>query len=215
MTVRGEGRPKGYFTTDGERVPGVTTITGRFKESGGLLYWANQEGLAGRTLQEAREPATSTGHLVHSMVEAKLHGQPLPDVTSLEALSSYRAWLEWWEGSRLEVVATEVPLVSEQHRFGGTIDTILQDSKERLCIGDWKTSASVYADYLTQVAAYGILWSELNERPLEGGFHIVRFSKAHGDLEHRHYSHLDEARELFLLLRRAYDLDKLVQKRAK
>lgn len=214
MAERGSGRPKGYFAADGERVPSVTTITGRFKDSGGLLYWANQQGLAGVSLAEAREAPTSTGHLVHSMVEAKLHGESLPQVTSLEALASYQAWLEWWEGSKLTVEATEIPLVSEEHRFGGTIDGILRDAKGRLCLGDWKTSAGIYADYLVQVAAYGILWQE-TEEPLEGGYHIVRFSKEHGDLEHRHFSHLDDAREMFLLLRQAYELDKSVKARAK
>lgn len=33
---------KGYFTSKGERVPGVTTILGRFKDSGALIHWANQ-----------------------------------------------------------------------------------------------------------------------------------------------------------------------------
>jgi hypothetical protein len=33
---------KGYYTQKGERVPGVTTILGRFKDSGALIHWANQ-----------------------------------------------------------------------------------------------------------------------------------------------------------------------------
>jgi hypothetical protein len=36
------------------RLPSVTTIIGRFKESGGPLYWANQQGLEGKTLDQAR-----------------------------------------------------------------------------------------------------------------------------------------------------------------
>jgi len=32
---------KGYYTDAGKRVPGVTTIIGRFKDSGGLIHWAN------------------------------------------------------------------------------------------------------------------------------------------------------------------------------
>lgn len=30
----------GYFTSKGERVPGTTTVIGRFKNSGGLIHWA-------------------------------------------------------------------------------------------------------------------------------------------------------------------------------
>lgn len=31
----------GYYTKAGVRVPGVTTVIGRFKDSGGLIHWAN------------------------------------------------------------------------------------------------------------------------------------------------------------------------------
>lgn len=43
---------KGYYTTKGERVPGVTTILSRFKDAGGLIHWANQ--LAYVPYREAR-----------------------------------------------------------------------------------------------------------------------------------------------------------------
>jgi hypothetical protein len=37
--------PKGgYFTAAGEKVPSVTTILGRFKDSGGLMFWAHKVG---------------------------------------------------------------------------------------------------------------------------------------------------------------------------
>lgn len=212
---RGGGRPRGYFTADKERVPSATTVTSRFKESGGLLYWANNLGLEGKTLEDGREPATGIGHLVHSMVEAHIHGEELPSVTSLSALAAYEAWRDWWDSTNLEVVATELPLVSEEHRFGGTLDAVLRDSKGRLCIGDWKTSAGIYSDYLLQVAAYGLLWDEWNAEKITGGFHLVRFSKEDGDLEHRHYAELDDARRMFVLLRQAYDLDKAVKRRSK
>ena len=42
----------GYRDADGKRIPGVTTIIGRFKESGGLIRWAYGRGRDG----EAREP---------------------------------------------------------------------------------------------------------------------------------------------------------------
>ena len=38
--------PKGGYKLDGKRVPGTTTIIGRFKDSGGLLYWAFEQGKA-------------------------------------------------------------------------------------------------------------------------------------------------------------------------
>ena len=32
----------GYYTSSGERVPGVTTIIGRFKDAGGLIHWSSR-----------------------------------------------------------------------------------------------------------------------------------------------------------------------------
>lgn len=212
--ARGGGRPRGYYI-DGQRVPSVTTITNRFKDSSGLLYWANQCGLEGQTLEEARQPATSVGSVVHAMVEAYLHGEDPGEPGTLEAVNGFESWREWWEAGKFTVEYTELPLVSEKYRFGGTIDTILRDSQGRLCIGDWKTSNGIYEDYLWQVAAYGLLFEEWSGEKLEGGYHLARFSKEHGDFEHRHYSELEDAARLFLMFRECYDLDKTVKRRAR
>jgi hypothetical protein len=217
---RGTGRPAkgGYTTADGKRIPSVTTITGRFKESGALLHWANRMGLEGKNLAEARDSATDVGSLVHKMIEADIHGTERPEVPddfAERVASAFTAWQEWMEATKLEVVATELALVSEANQFGGTLDCVVRDGKGRLALADWKTSAGVYSEYLTQIAAYGALWNETQDEPLTGGYYLVRISKEHGDLETRHWPELGDALDLFLLLRTAYDLDKAVGKRAK
>jgi len=215
---RGSGRPSVYTTADGKRVPSVTTILSRFKDSGGLIHWANTMGLDGITLAEARKAPLDAGSLVHRMIEADIHGTERPAVPAeyAEAVqSAYGAWREWMDSYKMEIVATEIALVSEEHRFAGTLDCVLRDSQGRLALGDWKAANAVYGDYLCQLAAYGLLWTENEDEPLTGGFHLVRFSKSEGDMEHRYFPALDDALELFLLLRRAYDLDKAVAKRAK
>ena len=65
-----------YKNHRGTRLPSVTTIIGRFKESGGLLYWANQQGLEGKTLDEARVEVTTPGTLAHRAVEDHINGRP-------------------------------------------------------------------------------------------------------------------------------------------
>lgn len=215
--TRGKGRPAkgGYLLADGTRVPSVTTITGRFKDPGGLMWWHWDRGRQGQDWME-RGDAADVGSVVHACVEAAIHGEPMPAVVPQFAervASALDAWNEWWTMHAFEVVATEVPLVSEAHRFGGTIDCIMRRNG-KLEIGDWKSSKAIYADMLWQVAAYAELWNENNEEQI-AGFHVVKFSKEHGDMEHRYFKELDEAREMFLVLRRAYDLDKSVAKRAK
>ena len=212
---RGAGRPKAYFCK-GERVPSATTIAGRFKDSGGLIHWAFQRGKAGHD-ELYDEAALGIGSLVHQTIEAEINGMPVPAIPEqfkAPVLSAINAWHEWFLGNSLTILATEVPLVSESYMFGGTLDTIVRDRRGNICIGDWKSSKAVYQDYLVQMAGYKILWEE-NRGPITGGFHLVRFSKEHGDMEHRFYPELADAEQLFVLYREAYDLDKNLKKRAR
>jgi hypothetical protein len=214
---QGSGRPSRYLTAGGKRVPSVTTILSRYKESGGLLHWAFQRGKDGaENLYD--KTATDIGTLVHSLVEADIHGQPHPEIPpeyEAKVISGYSAWRDWWAGTKYEVIATEVPLVSEIHQFAGALDAVIK-TPQGLMLADWKSSNAVYSDYLLQLAAYSILWDECRpEQPLQPGAHLMRFSKEHGDFEHRFFGDLTVEKELFLLLRKAYELDKSVAKRAK
>jgi hypothetical protein len=221
--ARGAGRPvKGYYLADRTRVPAVGTLAGWAGDKNGLINWAKrvwyEGGAAGIPFEAVYTPEADIGTLVHQLIEAEIHGLAHPKIAAQfrkPVTSAFEAWQEWMENSQIVVVATELPLVSEEHRFGGTLDAVLRDRKGRLAIGDWKSSKAVYGEYLRQVAAYGILWDEYNEEKISGGFHIMRFSKEHGDLEHRHYPDLEDARRLFLMLREAYDLAAQLDKRVK
>ena len=131
--------------------------------------------------------------------------------TIQQAIRAFGSCLEWKRQTKLEVLESELPLISEKYRFGGTLDAMLIQSK--LSLGDWKTSANIFPDFLCQLAAYGILWEEnYPSMPLEGGFHLMRFSKQ-GDFSHHWWGELEDAKEAFLLMRRLYDLDAKLKKR--
>lgn len=220
-SMRGGGRPSDgkYYTEDTERVPSVTTVKDCLHPRG-LMYWHWRNGKEGREFGDGGTPALEVGSLVHRKVEAWIHDEPqphVPDKLALQVQSSFGAFKRWWEANQFEVVVTELPIVSEQWRFGGTPDAILRDSTGALCLGDWKSSKALYYDYLCQIAAYGLLWNERapDDAQLTGGFHLVRFSKENGDMEHRHFPELDDGLELFLLLRRAYDLKRQLEQRVK
>ena len=222
--ARGAGRPvKGYYLADRTRVPAATTLAAWAGDKNGLINWAKRVwydgGAAGIPFDAVYTPEADIGTLVHSKIEAEIHGLAHPKIAAefrKPVNAAYEAWADWMLNSQIQVVATELPLVSEQYRFGGTLDAVLRDRRGRLAIGDWKSSKAVYGEFLRQVAAYGILWNEHHpEETISGGFHVVRFSKEHGDLEHRHFPELDDARRLFLMLREAYDLAQQVDKRAK
>ena len=73
--------PKGgYRLKDGTRVPGTTTIIGRFKDSGGLLWWAFYQGQAAErgeinSLYDKRDEAAEAGTIAHDLVDLFLHGE--------------------------------------------------------------------------------------------------------------------------------------------
>jgi hypothetical protein len=224
----------GYWSKDGQRLPSVTTILGRFKDSGALIKWAYSTGrdhgrleaqghIVPASLYEVSGKAADIGTAAHAMVEAYIKGNDpslceelasLGDDSKAKARNAFETYLSWASMSKLEVLEQEVYLISQEYRYGGTPDAIGLVNGE-LCLVDWKTSNSVYGDYLLQLAAYRQLWEENHpNKLLAGGFHLCRFSKDFGDFSHHYYKELDGAWEMFKHLRAAYDLDKIISKRA-
>jgi len=221
---------KGYFLPDGSRIPGTTTVIGRFKDSGGLLQWAFKQGQSGAShLYEQAEKAADIGTLAHSMVEKHINGEDAMTVLNGaaedmkdKATNAYKQFVSWANQSKVELLSKyqEIQLVSPTHKFGGTPDAIGKIDGQIVLL-DWKTSNAVYQDYLIQLAAYGHLmthglvmgtWEPLDMNP--EGFHLLRFSKDFPDFEHRFFGNLDGAWRQFELFREAYDLDKELKRRA-
>jgi hypothetical protein len=207
-----------YKLADGTRVPSVTTVLGRFKDAGPLMYWAWQCGVDGKDFRKVRDEAADAGTLAHAAVEAWVKRQDFvftgePSVVE-RAQKAFGAFLEWADQTKLTVDKTELPLISERFKFGGTFDAILLGTKRAM--GDWKSSNGVYGEYLAQLAAYGQLWKEnFPDQPIEGGFHLLRFDKTHGDFTHKWWGELEAGWEYFLRLREAYEFDKELKARAK
>jgi len=209
----------GYFNAAGVRVPGTTTVIGRFKESGALVHWAWDLGMKGIDYRDVRDAAADAGTAAHAMMEAHIRGLKFdptpfpPDVLKL-AKKSFGAFLEWAADSKFTITDPECRLVSEKLQVGGTIDACL--IRGRRSMGDWKTSKSIYSDYLVQLGAYGMIWDENHpEDKITGGYHLIRFDKEHGDFAHLYFPELRDAKRMFICLRRAYDLDKKLKARVR
>jgi len=260
------------------KIPGTTTVIGRFKDSGALIYWANKEGLEGRPIrgpESASAQACDIGTLAHAMVEADIRGTTPPNLkefadewrrrlraaivvpsesdrplrenfeTELEfnealeayedavlsaknaieaipktvasmvkkAKSSFSAYLEWKGQSSLKPVLTELSLTSKRWLFGGTLDAVQIGG--RIAMLDWKTSNGIYQDHIIQVAGgYAILWEEnYPDMPIDGGFHILRFSKEDGGFTHHFWPEIEGAKEAFIHMRILYELDRKLKGR--
>lgn len=216
-----------YRLADGTRVPSVTTILSRFKNPRALMIWAHKQGLAGIDINKVRQEAADSGTLTHRMVEEYLAGRNpyavLKDAPANIRRASelgFESFTTWADQTQLRVMATEVRLVSELHRYGGTMDANIITINGKRCVGDWKTSNALYPEMLMQIAAYAHLWNENHpDEPIDGGGVIVRFAKTEDgevgqrDFEYRYFGDLDDPLEMFLTLRKAYELDKKLQQR--
>ncbi len=207
-----------YRTSDGKRVPGTTTVIGNIGwNRDGLMYWAWKQGSEGKDFREERDAAANAGTVAHAMIEADILGRPAdlsgaaPETIRL-AEGGYRMFKRWKEMTRLEILDSEICLVSEVHRYGGAIDAIGRVDGQ-IALLDWKTGNGMYADHLIQLAAYGNLARE-HGFVLEGGYHCLRFGKEDGSFHHHHYENLDDAWEAFLLARRLHDMKGPLTRRA-
>ena len=221
--ISGGGRPKKYLLADGKtRVPGTTTITGRFKDAGGLIQWAWKQGIEGNDINRIRDDAGDSGNLAHGMIDCWLLGKEQParearftDEQWAHALNAFEQFKRWVTATRITITHSEMPLISEAHRFGGTLDAVgVLDGA--LCLLDWKSSGGIYADYIVQLGGYSILWHEVHgERFAE--CHLARFDKGAAVTSHHSFGRpvLDVAEQQFLRLRDAYEADKDLKKWAK
>lgn len=234
---------KGYYTKDGTRVPSVTTVIGAFSDKSALIDWsarmageyvranlpkgqliARDEVLkiaeqAKANYRDVRDAAADAGTLAHAAVEDWIRNRRATwpkkanEDVIFRAKQAFASFLEWAKQTQLKMTYTELPLISEKYRYGGTFDAMLVQGRRAL--GDWKTSSGLYPDMLIQVAAYGMLWEEnYPDMPIEGGYHIIRFDKQYADFHHHHWAELEVAKQSFLMMRQLYENAKELRKRA-
>jgi len=213
----GGGRPKVYKNADGKRLPSVTTITKRFQESAGLIRWAYNCGRDGIDMDRTRDDAADAGGIAHDWIEDTIHGRPLTafpkaDPALLERASmALEAFLRWRDQVKIEIVETEVPLISERYQFGGTFDALfLIDGA--LDLGDWKSGNRVYPDHVIQLGGYSLL---LRERGTEvRGAQLLRVDKEFASFAHFAFPRavLELGEQAFLRQRELYDLDAKLKK---
>lgn len=184
-----------YKTSDGEMVSGTTTITG-ILDKPALLNWAakvereglqkcykNQEYVPDKLFYLIqRDTAANVGSCAHFIAEGwlKNHNCEFQDIEQEmvdKAYESFKKFKAYWEASGFEVVHSEIQLVSEKKRYGGTIDIIAKDLQGNLVLVDIKTSGGLYKkDMGLQMAGYKMLFEEVKNTVLSKCI-LVRIGK--------------------------------------
>lgn len=152
-----------YKTSNGEPCVGVTTVLSVMNKPS-LIAWANRLGLDGYDVNKYVDALANIGTLIHFLVECDIKNiQPdLNDYTPNEvktAQTSFLKWKEWRSRNSFELIASELQIVSDELKVGGTCDiyAIVNGKKTVL---DIKTSKACYSEQRTQVVAYKKLLEE-------------------------------------------------------
>jgi len=228
----GPGRPKsGYWLADGRtKVSSVTTIVNRFDDKSAIIGWAGKTGYEqGQNGEEynlygSRDEGGDIGRYVHDLIQADLDENEPPEPPKGmkadlvdQAQQGFTSFIEWRDSTKLVIESSEIPLVSEHHRFGGTPDGTARSARG-LALADWKSSKAVYlSSYILQLVGYEILWNENHpDDPITAGFHLVRFGKSGTQFTHS-FVGMDNpvlvvARMQFLSLVDAFARDKILDR---
>lgn len=216
-----------YRLKDGTIVPSTTTIINELGwNKNALIAWARREALAGNDPDKVRDQAADIGTLAHYMIECHLKGEE-PDISEYgqadidKAENCYLNYLEWEKEHVDEVWHSELQLVSEVHKYGGTMDLIgVIDGKPSLL--DFKSSKGVYPEFKVQIAAYLQLYFENFRQKSSSALwdkyiltgHILRLDKNGDGFEHHVLGRLTDTLhypwEVFVHCRQLYDLKKKV-----
>lgn len=211
-------RPKEGYFLDGVEVPGLTTITAGLDwgKSGRLMGWAIKEMKAGRDPRRKRDEAADAGTVAHALIEAHFLGHKADlgrydkQVIS-KGETAFLNFLTWAEAYQLQPVSIEEPLVSRIWRIGTTPDLIAYvkgplSANRLLSVVDWKTGGSYETSYI-ELAVRRAIWEELHpDKPITGGFHLLKINRDTGAFDHHWRESLDGCIEAFECLLELHSL---------
>lgn len=152
-----------YYAKDGTWLPGVTTVLGILNKPA-LVPWANNLGLAGIKVREYVDVLANVGNLGHDMICCHNRGvvfQPNGHPADLidKAENCVLSYFSWAKQHTVTPILCEAALVSERHRYGGTVDMYALIDGVKTIV-DYKTGRAIYPEHVYQVAAYRNLLEE-------------------------------------------------------
>lgn len=114
-----------YKTSDGVKVPGVTTVLGLLNKPA-LVKWANNLGLQGIDSSKYVDEKASIGTLAHAMITDKLIGKET-DTSDYsknqidQAENSVLSFWEWEKDHKIEEVFLEKVVTEKENNQGWDI----------------------------------------------------------------------------------------------
>ncbi len=210
-----------YHNSNGIRLPGVSTIVG-IMDKPALVKWANNLGLDGIDSTKYVDSLAAAGTLAHYLAECDLRGiepeqgylDEFSKVNMNLAENSMVKFYEWKKLHKIEVLGTEMQLVSEEYQFGGTCD-FYANVDDILTLVDLKTCKAIYGQEdskWTNLAAYRMLLEE-NGCVVEDEY-ILRIGRNESEgFEYARSMKAELHRKRFLICRELYEVTKVLKRK--
>ena len=145
--------------------PGVTTILEAYYKGYGFHEWLKQVGF---NADELLKKAGEEGSFIHNMIYDYLSGIEINWLDKdgkanfdLKIWQMFCKFIEFYTLFKPEKISAEFSMVSENLRFGGTVDYICR-LNNKIYLIDYKSSNYLHKTHELQVAAYAMMWNELN-----------------------------------------------------
>ena len=145
------------YKLDGVVYPSVTEILSVVAKPG-LVTWANNIGLEGKSTKDESQRIAGIGTEVHARIE-QYFKEGIFEGATADVLPSLQLFNNWLQKHKIEPILIEEPLISPKLGYAGTID-LLAKVDDKLTLIDFKTSNRIYKDYFAQLCAYKRLLSE-------------------------------------------------------
>lgn len=155
-----------FYTVDNETFyPSVTTVLEVYPKGYGFIQWLKDNG---NNADEVVRRAAEQGSNVHDAIDEYLKGNPIEWGANgsnylFEEWQMICKFIEFWQALKPTLYASEVKIISEKFKLGGTIDIVCEinfnNKKERWLI-DTKTSNGIHTSHELQLAAYAKMWNE-------------------------------------------------------
>ena len=174
--VSNKGKKFHWYTYNGQKLPGVTTVLGKTLPKPALVGWAARsvaEFVADNPIEvealrsaprdhmvnelketpyRERDAAASRGTEVHALAERLVHGHEVDVPPELQRyVNQYIRFLDEWNPYP---VLAEATVANLQWGYAGQLDLVADLPNGERALMDLKTSKSVYPDMAPQIGAY-------------------------------------------------------------
>lgn len=175
-------RRGGYYFVNEVKEPlrSVTTMIGQIIAKPALTEWMKkmvaeavfadptisiEEAL--RAPNKPRDKAGNKGSDIHRIIEAAAQGMEIdPEAYSGEHRQHVNAYLQFCAEMPHKIVAAEQTVWSQEYKYAGTLDAIIELADGRTMLVDYKTNKSVYPlDMAMQLSFYWVALAEKGRTP--------------------------------------------------